>query len=73
LSCVFGKLTYFTAVFENSFKRGDSSLIANKTWQEIFESVLIWRKEEDPDNVDANVWAGFLLYAFVLVPCVHSW
>ena len=60
-------------VVENSFKKGGNSLNAGRSWQEILESVLMWRKEEDPDKVEATVWAAFLLYAFVLLPCVQSW
>ena len=60
-------------VVENSFKKGDNSLTAGRSWQEILENVLLSRKEKDPDDVEDHVWAGFLLFSFVLLPCIQSW
>ena len=66
-------IVFFFPVVKNSFKQGDTSLTSGRSWQEILENLLRWRKEEDPDKVDATVWATFLLYAFVLLPCIQSW
>jgi hypothetical protein len=48
---------------------GDST----QTWATLLDAVLKARTEMDPKKADPVIWKAFLLYAFVLVPCVQSW
>jgi hypothetical protein len=44
-----------------------------RTWLSVLNAVLKARIEQDPNDVDPVIWKAFLLFAFVLVPCIQSW
>ena len=44
-----------------------------QTWLTMLDEVLKARIEQDPKSVSPEIWRAFLLFAFVLVPCVQSW
>ena len=44
-----------------------------QTWLTLLDAVLQARIEQDPEKVTPVLWKAFLLFAFVLVPCVQSW
>ena len=44
-----------------------------QTWLTLLDAVLKARIEQDPESVVPETWKAFLLFAFVLVPCVQSW
>jgi hypothetical protein len=44
-----------------------------QTWLTLLDAVLQARIEQDPEKVPPELWKAFLLFAFVLVPCVQSW
>ena len=43
------------------------------TWLSLLDEVLVARISEDPANVNPAIWKAFVLFAFVLIPCVQSW
>jgi len=43
------------------------------TWLTLLDAVITARIEQDPKDVAPEIWKAFLLFAFVLVPCVQSW
>jgi len=45
----------------------------DQTWSTLLDAVLKARIEQAPDDVTPEIWKAFLLFAFVLVPCVQSW
>ena len=69
---IFGSLI-LSSVFDNSFRTKGGEIRGERTWQEFFELILKERNDSSPDKVDKDVWDGFMLFAFVLIPCVQSW
>ena len=49
------------------------SAATDSTWLTLLDAVLKARIEQDPADVLPEIWKAFLLFAFVLVPCVQSW
>jgi hypothetical protein len=43
------------------------------TWLTVLDAVLMARMNQDPDDVAPAIWKAFLVYAFLLVPCIQSW
>ena len=56
--------------FEISAVGGDGK---EQSWLTLLDAVLKARMEQDPKDVEPEVWRAFLLFAFVLIPCVQSW
>lgn len=45
----------------------------HQTWVALFEAVLEQRVRKDANEVSQEIWNGFVLMAFVLIPRVQSW
>ena len=43
------------------------------TWLTLLDEVLQARMNKDPTDVEPVIWKAFMLYAFVLVPCIQGW
>ena len=56
--------------FEIKPVRGVSS---EETWLTRLDAVLKARNDQDPNDVTPAIWKDFLVFAFILVPCVQSW